>query len=98
MTRFLASVCLAFLLPVGAFAQGAVCGDRAAIIEKLSKKYGEHRVGLGLSRENGVVEIYTSEATGSWTILMSLPNGVTCLMAAGAAWEAEDPPTPGDPA
>ena len=94
MLRMVKNACLvtASLMSLGALAtpavaQSAVCGERSAIIDRLQSKYGETRLGLGVGRENGVVEIYTSETTGSWTILMTLPTGMTCLMAAGEAWE-----------
>ena len=94
MLRMVKTACFgaACITSLGAFsapahAQGAICGERRAIIERLESKYGETRVGLGVGRENGVVEIYTSATTGSWTILITLPTGMTCLMAAGEAGE-----------
>lgn len=103
MSRMVKIACLAAagLTSLGAFAtpvlaQGALCGARSTIIERLKSQYGETRRGLGVGRENGVVEVYTSEATGSWTILMTLPTGVTCLMAAGEAWEDAAPVAVGD--
>ena len=39
---------------------------------------------------DGVVETFASEDTGTWTILMTMPNGTACLMAAGEAFEQID--------
>ena len=44
----------------------------------------------GLQRGSAVVEVYASGDTGSWTILLSTPNGLACLLAAGQNWA----PTP----
>jgi hypothetical protein len=33
-----------------------------------------------------IVELFTSEK-GSWTLLLTLPTGVSCLIAAGDNWE-----------
>lgn len=97
MNRLLiASVCL-LGLSAPASAQNLTCGERSAIVEKLKSKYGETQFGLGIGRENSVVEIFTSETTGTWTILMTLPTGMTCMMAAGSDWRDGLPP-PGDPA
>lgn len=67
-----------------------VCGKRADIVAQLETKYGETRRSLGVQRGRGVVEIYASAETGSWTILFTDPRGVSCLMAAGEAFEYED--------
>lgn len=63
------------------------CGDRDKIVERLDNKYGESRTARGLSHDNGMVEVYSSEETGTWTILITLPSGQTCLVAAGDFWD-----------
>ena len=74
-----------------------VCGKRADILRQLGEKYGETRRSLGLSQGRGVVELYASEETGSWTILMTNPQGTSCLMAAGEAFQVEPAAVAGDP-
>lgn len=71
------------------FAQGASCADRTLIVERLSNKYGETRQSAGLNQNNGMVEVFASDDTGTWTILVTMPNGMSCLMAAGKAWQGE---------
>ena len=45
-------------------------------------------VGCGCNgRNNAMVEVFASEETGSWTILVTMPTGVTCLVASGEAFE-----------
>jgi hypothetical protein len=68
-------------------AQGSSCAERAAIVESLNNKYGEIRQSVGLNQSNGVVEVFASPETGTWTILLTMPNGMSCLMAAGKSWE-----------
>lgn len=68
-------------------AQGQNCGPRDDVIKRLAETYGETRRGLGLARQGAVMEIYASDASGSWTITVTLPNGVTCLVASGQAFE-----------
>ncbi len=70
-------------------AQGASCADRNLIVERLAKKYGETRQSAGLNQNNGMVEVFASDDTGTWTILVTMPNGMSCLMAAGKAWQGE---------
>ena len=56
------------------------------------EKFGETLRSLGLHRDDGVVEVYSSEETGTWTILMTRPDGMSCLLAAGQRWEQDVPP------
>ncbi len=49
--------------------------------------------------EAAVFEVWASEKTGSWTILFTRPDGVTCIMATGHDWQSLSPLSPvGDPA
>jgi hypothetical protein len=68
----------------------AACGPRDAVIERLAARFGETRRGLGLSSgqgRNGVIELFASDETGSWTVTLTLPDGRTCLLASGRHWE-----------
>ncbi|GHA61113.1 hypothetical protein GCM10008927_28200 [Amylibacter ulvae] len=71
-------------------AQTRNCATRGKVVESLNDQYGETRRSIGLGQNNGVVELYTSDNTGTWTILVTLPNGMSCLMAAGDAFEFTD--------
>ncbi|NNU78927.1 hypothetical protein HMH01_00615 [Halovulum dunhuangense] len=86
--KFIAAcLTLACTAPLPAFAQGRPCGDRDAIVDHLRDRFGEERVSAGLSASNGILEVFVSATTGSWTILVTTPAGQTCLVAAGEAWE-----------
>ncbi|WP_424927371.1 hypothetical protein [Amaricoccus tamworthensis] len=76
------------------------CADREMVIKRLADKYGETLQSLGLHQNNAVLEVYASDKSGSWTILISRPNGMACLVASGQMWEAKaNPLTPtGNPA
>ena len=68
-------------------AQTRKCGKRASLIKVLIEKYKETPRALGLSSANKIaMEIYASEK-GSWTVMMTMTNGMTCIMAAGHSWQ-----------
>lgn len=71
------------------------CGPREAVVMRLADGYGESRQSIGLGANNAVIEVFASADTGSWTITVTTPNGVTCLVASGQAFEelAEGLPT-----
>ena len=76
------------------------CAPRDAVISKLSKDYGETRQTIGLGGQSQVVETYASRESGTWTIIITLPSGISCVVAAGQSFEntaSELVPT-GDPA
>ena len=80
-------------------AQQGNCAPRDVVLQRLAEGYGETRQAIGLGGNNAVVEVFASEV-GSWTITVTLPNGVTCLIASGQAYEqlAEALPAKGDDA
>ena len=62
------------------------CETRASLIAKLDKGFGEQPVAIGLASTGYVIEVLTS-ANGTWTILITHPNGMSCVAAAGEHWQ-----------
>lgn len=102
MTRLRKALPLALVIAATAanagHAAGQVCGERKKIVAELERKYGETRRSIGLQQGRGVVEVYASDRTGSWSILLTNTTGRTCLIAAGEAFETETAAIPGTPA
>ncbi|WP_424942134.1 hypothetical protein [Aliiroseovarius crassostreae] len=71
------------------------CAPRPAVVERLTDTYGETRQSIGLATNNMVVEVFASNESGTWTITVTNPQGVTCLVAAGRSFETlDEEPTP----
>lgn len=100
MIRFLAfplaGLCFAAPAYAQSLAEQATCGDREELTSKLTRKFGEMQQGTGLVSQNRVLELWRS-GDGSWTVLMTRPDGKTCILAAGSFWRDFDPGQPGDP-
>ncbi len=79
---------------------GPPCGPREQVVAHLAEKYAETRRAVGLAGNNSVMELYAAETTGTWTIAVTTPEGVTCLMASGQGFQAvtEELPAKGNPA
>lgn len=73
------------------------CGTHDAIASALATKYGESMAAQGLQSSTRLYEVWRSNQSGSWTILMVLPNGTACVMATGFSWIEEEPELPGNP-
>lgn len=64
------------------------CGDRLQVITALEERFGETRRSVALTADNAIVEVFASDISGSWTITTTTPDGQTCIVAAGDAYEA----------
>jgi hypothetical protein len=67
---------------------GPQCAARDQMVTVLSDRYGETRRGLGVAANNSVMELFASAETGSWTITVTMPDGLMCLVATGQSFEA----------
>jgi hypothetical protein len=90
MIRFALSALIALGMAIPSVADAA-CASRGKLIETLSSKFSEAPVAMGLSNSGGVVEILTSPGGDTWTIIVTTPDGMSCMIAAGESWE--DKPT-----
>ncbi|MDA8231062.1 MAG: hypothetical protein M0006_06965 [Magnetospirillum sp.] len=67
----------------------AVCGQRDDIMSSLARQFSEAPRELGLANNGAVIELTTSSDGRTWTLLLTRPDGTSCVIAAGEAWEAE---------
>ncbi len=70
-----------------AIGQTQNCAGRDTVLTRLSETYGETRQSIAMAQNNQVVEVFASSETGTWTITVTMPNGLTCLVASGEAYE-----------
>jgi hypothetical protein len=63
-----------------------MCNKRDEFLSTLQKGYSEAPVAMGLVSNGSVLEVLASE-NGSWTIIVTLPNGTSCVVASGEAWQ-----------
>ncbi|MGE5546220.1 MAG: hypothetical protein ACM33T_04945 [Solirubrobacterales bacterium] len=66
----------------------AVCAKRDALLTSLQHEYKEAPAAVGLASNGSVIELLTANDGKTWTILMTRPDGTSCVVAAGEAWEA----------
>jgi hypothetical protein len=90
--RACVAVALALATPAADAQTRSACADRSKVIERLAERYGETLQSMGMHQNSGLVEIYASDATGTWTILLTKPDGTACLIAAGQMWEGQAAP------
>lgn len=66
--------------------QTVFCERRDNFLKGLATKYQEVPIARGIAVPGRLIEVLASE-TGSWTILMTHPNGIACTVAIGQGWE-----------
>ena len=84
MKNILAAMVLA-CLAMPAQAQSPFCAPREHLIAELVLRFGERLEHVGLQADNTLVEIWVSE-TGSFTVLITGPDGLSCVGASGKNW------------
>ncbi len=62
------------------------CDKRAKVLGHLAQKYREAPVAVGVTNSGGLVEVLTTGDGNTWTIIVSNPDGMSCLVAAGEGW------------
>lgn len=95
-----AALALLTLAAAPAAAETRNCAPRSIVLKRLAETYGESRQSIGIGQQGAVMETFASMETGSWTITVTTPDGLTCLVASGQAYEvlAEALPDPGSDA
>ncbi|MBF0392032.1 MAG: hypothetical protein HQL38_05065 [Alphaproteobacteria bacterium] len=82
--------CAALLLALAATPAVAqqICASRDVLVDSLSKDYSESVLGLGMDSEGNVIELLTARDGTTWTLLITTPDGTSCVMSTGQSWES----------
>ena len=94
----LASAALVLALSGGAAAQqtpnphrqvptsSSPCGARADVVKMLKENFGERAMAHGIAHSGTLAEVFISPG-GTWTIIATSPNGISCMIGSGESWE-----------
>ncbi len=78
----------AALFALGSTEAGAqtACTGHSDLAEKLGRAYSEAPVARGLVNDGALLEVYSTGDGNTWTMVLTMPNGVSCVVAVGEAW------------
>jgi len=65
-----------------------VCADRQAMVARLLSEYGERPVAVGILSNGNLMEVLAS-SSGSWTVLVTWPSRLSCVVTFGTDWKME---------
>jgi hypothetical protein len=86
MRRLITAAAIAISATTAA-AQNQNCAPHEMVVERLAEKYGEVLHSIGIGANNSVVSTWANPESGSWTITVTMPNGMACLVASGQSFE-----------
>ncbi len=88
-------ICIAlvtFAAPASSQFSPQFCAPRDVVVDRLKNEFAESRVMLGSAgRGTMMVETYANKASGSWTLVTTTPQQLSCMMIAGQNWYATKP-------
>ena len=61
--------------------------QRTRLLERLAEAYADHPAALGLAANGNLIEVLTTRDGASWTILITRPDGVSCVVEFGEHWQ-----------
>ena len=73
------------------------CSTRERALDFLAERYGESPVAAGVTSTGKLIELLRSgpgAAADTWTIVITDPKGLTCLLSAGEGWRELAPAAP----
>ena len=65
------------------------CAKRDTVVERLQSRYSETLAGGGLHESRNsqmMVEVWASQETGTFTVILTSPEGMACVVATGTDW------------
>ncbi len=86
MTRLLGVLVIVLSLLVSTAAPTAsqtLCVDREDMLNRLASEYGEELIEVKMMEEHGLLEVLASRTRGTWTLLLTKPGGISCVLATG---------------
>ncbi len=95
---FMLAAWLAAAAPAVAAPPCMARGDmvRGDMVRELADKYREVPVAVGVTNAGGLVEVLTTADGGTWSIVITTPQGMSCLVAAGEGWKTAKQPAEGE--
>jgi hypothetical protein len=62
------------------------CAQRAEVVKMLRDHFGESPIAHGLAHTGAVAEVFLGPK-GTWTIVATAPNGLSCMVGSGESWQ-----------
>ena len=89
------AVAILLLLGIGLLSQPVTADPadvpRGELVTLLGKRYAEVPVAIGLTDAGGVIEVLSTGDGSTWTIILTVPNGMSRVLGSGESWTLVTP-------
>ena len=75
-----------------------MCMTHAEMMKPLDGRFSETQVAIGLASNGQLVEVFSTGDGSTWTIVMTKPDGMSCVFATGEGWDGREKTALGQPA
>jgi len=96
MREYAIALALALIATPASAAANLWCADREDVLDQLNDRYKEVPSAAGLASNGMVIEVVATPDGATWSIIMTNPKGVSCLLATGEGWQTRVAPAIGD--
>jgi hypothetical protein len=73
--------------PAAADQTPTACGPHTDVIKALGDRFHETQSATALTSAGTLLEVLTANDGATWTIIVSRPDGLSCVVAAGQNWQ-----------
>lgn len=63
------------------------CIGTADAYASLTTNYGEDRLSISMLPDGRILELWGNRETGTWSMFITLPNGLSCSVGSGQGFE-----------
>ncbi len=63
-----------------------VCMPHDDFRVELQRNFSEAPVAIGIANNGALIELYAKRDKSSWTLIMTRPGGLSCVLVAGEEW------------
>lgn len=81
------TIVAAAILPATAGAAPTFCGARGDVLMKLASDFREQPTSAALTSDGQLLEVLRSDSDMTWSIILTNPDGLSCLVATGESWQ-----------
>jgi len=81
------ALALALLLGLRSMASAqSMCMPHAELAKRLGDRFSETPIAIALANNGSLLEVFSTGSGSTWTIIITKPDGTSCVVAAGEAW------------
>lgn len=67
-----------------------LCDKRDNVLQLLAQKYEERPIAVAMTSNGQLLEVLSTKDGATWTIILSAPDGTSCLLTIGEDWKTLD--------